>query len=108
MSEKQNIFVLPGFFCKGGEEFIRQHPSLREFYENLPVQLQQILIDFFTNRHGSKITYDTVFKKLFDPYTHPDRLEAILSAILGRPLKIRDCMKIFLYVLTVFGLSYII
>ena len=88
MSEKQNIFVLPGFFCKGGEEFIRQHPSLREFYENLPEQLQQILIDFFTNRHGSKITYDTVFKKLFDPYAHPDRLEAVLSAILGHSLKI--------------------
>lgn len=89
MSEKQNISVLSDFSSfKEIEEFMELYPSLREFYENLPEPLQQLLLDFFSNRHGSKITYDTVFKKLFDPYVHPKRLEAILSAILGRPMKI--------------------
>ena len=45
-------------------------------------------------RQGLKITYDTVFRKIFDPDSEKglQRLESLLSAIVGRPLKIIGVM----------------
>ena len=45
-------------------------------------------------KQGLKITYDTVFRKIFDPDTEKGlkRLESLLSAIMGRPLKIISVM----------------
>ena len=45
-------------------------------------------------KQGLKITYDTVFRKIFDPDSEKglQRLESLLSAIMGRPLKIIGVM----------------
>ena len=63
-------------------------------YLELPVFMQQELVNFCMGKQGLKITYDTVFRKIFDPDTEKgfQRLESLLSAIMGRPLKIIGVM----------------
>lgn len=61
-------------------------------YLLLPPAMQQELMNFFTGKQGLKITYDTVFQKIFNPFLHPERLEAFLSAALNRKVKIIEIM----------------
>lgn len=70
------------------EETLRQHSSVWETYSNFPDTLKQELIGFCTGKNGLKITYDPIFQKIFNPYLRPKRLEAFLSAILGRTVRI--------------------
>lgn len=46
------------------------------------------VVGFCTGKNGLKITYDPIFQKIFNPYLRPKRLEAFLSAILGRTVRI--------------------
>ena len=80
---------LPDFPSKESlEAYLGGCPSAWKIYSELPLNLKQELIDFCTGKHGLKVTYDPVFKQIFNPILHHDRLEALLTAILGRPLRI--------------------
>ena len=80
---------LPAFPSKESvEELLRQQVTTWEIYSEFPDTLKQELIGFCTGKHGLKITYDPVFRKIFNPSPCPDRLEAFLSAILGRTVRI--------------------
>ncbi|MBD5547218.1 MAG: hypothetical protein HDQ97_07455 [Lachnospiraceae bacterium] len=70
------------------EETLRQHSSVWETYSNFPDTPKQELIGFCTEKNGLKITYDPIFQKIFNPYLRSERLEAFLSAILGRTVRI--------------------
>ena len=70
------------------EMFLRQHPSVWETYSKFPSSLKKELIDFCIGKQGLKITYDPVFRKIFNPTLHPDRLESFLSSILGHAIRI--------------------
>jgi predicted transposase/invertase (TIGR01784 family) len=50
--------------------------------------MQQELLDFCTGKNGLRVTYDPVFRKIFKPELHQDRLESLLSAILQRQVTI--------------------
>lgn len=70
------------------DKTLRQHSSVWETYSNFPDTLKQELIGFCTGKNGLKITYDPIFQKIFNPYLRPKRLEAFLSAILRRTVRI--------------------
>ena len=70
------------------EAYLGKHSSSWKIYSELPPNLKQELIDFCTGKHGLKVTYDPVFRRIFNPSLCHERLEALLSAILGHPLRI--------------------
>lgn len=59
-------------------------------FSTFPAAEQERLIAFIQGAQGLKITYDSFFKYVMNPDTHPTRLERFLSAILGEAVKI--CM----------------
>lgn len=63
-------------------------PHAWDLFLQLPKTMQQELFDFCIGKQGLRITYDTVFQKIFAPDIHKDRLESLLSAILGRTVQI--------------------
>ncbi len=70
------------------ESYLSSHPSAWKIYSELSADLKQELIDFCTGKHGLKVTYDPVFRRIFNPSLCHSRLEALLSAILAHPLRI--------------------
>lgn len=50
--------------------------------------MQQDLLNFCIGKQGLRITYDPVFQKIFNPETHMERLESLLSSILERTIHI--------------------
>lgn len=74
------------------EEVLRQihfSKELEQNYYNLPQDLRQRFLDFCTGVKGLPLTYDPIFKRIFDPETKPDRMSAFLSAILGQKVKVQ-------------------
>lgn len=67
--------------------------ELYELYTGFTEEIQKDLLDFFTGKCGPKITYDTFFKMVFDPYDNPERLEEFLAEILGQPVKIKEVLQ---------------
>lgn len=99
MSETTNILsnphstpqipLLPDFPSqKKLESYLSCHPSAWKIYSELPLKSKQELIDFCMGKHGLKVTYDPVFRRIFNPSLCHSRLEALLSAILAHPLRI--------------------
>ncbi len=72
------------------EAELRASPVIWKNYLSLPLSMRQELIDFCIGKQGLKITYDTVFRKIFNPEKPQGikRLEALLSSILGNTVKI--------------------
>ena len=86
---------LPSFPSREAvEAHLKSDPDIFRDYLLLPSFMQQELVDFCMGKQGLKITYDTVFRKIFDPDSEKGlhRLESLLSAIVGRPLKIIGVM----------------
>ena len=89
------MLPLPSFPSREAvEAHLKSDPDIFRNYLLLPSFMQQELVDFCMGKQGLKITYDTVFRKIFDPDTEKGlhRLESLLSAIMGRPLKIIGVM----------------
>ena len=86
---------LPSFPSREAvEAHLKSDPDIFRDYLLLPSFMQKELVDFCMGKQGLKITYDTVFRKIFDPDTEKGlkRLESLLSAIMGRPLMIISVM----------------
>ena len=90
---KQAKPLFPGFTSR--EEvtvFLKQKPELWEVFNQLPDKLQQDFYHFFTGTKGLPITLDTVFQRVFNPTRNRARLEALLSAMMDRKVRIIDIM----------------
>lgn len=74
------------------ENYLKSNQKLWELFHSLPQKIQQELLDFCIGKKGLKITYDAVFKKIFDPKEHPERLEQIITELVGRKVKIIDVL----------------
>lgn len=61
--------------------------SFRKF-QNLTEELQEELIAFAMGNWGLKVTYDPIFKFIFNPSLHPERLSEFLSLILGETVEV--------------------
>lgn len=74
------------------KEFLMKHPSAWNNFLKFPPEVRHELLDFCTGRHGLRITYDPVFRRIFNPETHRDRLESLLSSILDRQVSILEIL----------------
>lgn len=73
--------------------YLQSNPKLWEIFHILSPDVRQELLDFCIGKTGLKVTYDTIFKKIFDPTEHPERMEALISELIGRKVKIIEILS---------------
>lgn len=49
--------------------------------------MQEDLIAFYMGVRGVKVTYDPVFKLVFDPQTNPERLEEVIGLLIRQKVE---------------------
>ena len=85
--------LLPSFPShQAVKQFLSKYPSAWNDFLQFPPNIQQELLDFCIGKHGLRITYDPVFRKIFKPETHKDRLESLLSSILNKKVSIMEIL----------------
>ncbi len=67
---------------------IRSRDDLKAVFESWDERYQQEFLDICTGTKGVKMLYDSFFKEIMNPEVTPERLEEILSLILGTNVKI--------------------
>lgn len=88
-----NLRIFPSFPShQSVKQFLMKYPSAWNDFLQFPHEIQQEFLDFCIGKHGLRITYDPVFRKIFNPETHKDRLESLLSSILGRKVSILEVL----------------
>ena len=73
-------------------ETIDGNPGLSEVFQQWSKQEQEEFLDLCSGERGLKAVYDGVFKEVFNPESTPERLEALLSLILGHEVKIEEVL----------------
>lgn len=73
-------------------EEIRSKEELQNIFELWEKEQQEEFLDFCTGAKGVKILYDSFFKEVFSPEYHPQRLERLLSLLLGKAVKIQQIL----------------
>ncbi len=63
-------------------------------FSKFPLYEQERLTAFIQGARGIRITYDSFFKHIMNPGTHPSRLENFLTALLGEKSKIRQVLPL--------------
>ena len=69
-------------------EEITESERLWILWQNWNVDQQKEFLNFCTGIKGIKILYDSFFKEIMNPDTAPERLEKLLSLILGQKIRI--------------------
>ena len=85
----------PGFHTK--EEVTAYLQSSREIWQKfclLPEKFREELIGYCMGKNGLAITYDSVFKKVFNPDIHRERVESLLSALLKKTVRIKEVLPL--------------
>ena len=91
MQKQTNIF--PNYHSRAEVfQYLQSHGQLWDCFNRMPKASRELLIGFFLGQNGLPVTYDTVFQKIFEPEIHPDRLEALLSALFGRKVQIIEIL----------------
>ncbi len=91
MSKSKNLF--PSFPShQAVKQFLAKYPSAWNGFLQFPANIQQELLDFCIGKHGLRITYDPIFRRIFKPEIHKERLESLLSSILGRTVTIMEIL----------------
>lgn len=67
---------------------LQQDPTTYQAFLKLSDTLKEEFLSFCMGVQGLHITYDPVFKQIFHPEAHPERLEEFLSLCLKEKLKI--------------------
>ena len=67
---------------------LQQDPTTYQAFLKLSDSLKEEFLSFCMGTQGLHITYDPVFKCIFNPETNPERLEEFLSLCLNENLKI--------------------
>ena len=62
---------------------IRSDPSLNARFEAFSKEARKEFLDMCTGEKGVKILYDSFFRSVMDPELYPERLQSMLSCILG-------------------------
>lgn len=68
---------------------IRSNPLLKQKFDGWEADQQTEFLDFCTGVKGVKLLYDSFFKEILNPEYTPDRLNALLSALLGTQATIK-------------------
>ena len=69
-------------------EILQQKQEVWRDFQMFPNEYQEELLLFCMGEKGLRTTYDKVFKHIYNPEKHRERLEDMISAILGEPVKI--------------------
>ena len=80
---------------KTREEVIGQLQSEEQLWRTfceLTVSYQEEIIAFCMGNQGIKITYDSVFKYIFNPEAKPERLSDLLSEIIGEKVRVKQVL----------------
>lgn len=67
---------------------IRSKDNMRKMYEEWRPKQQMEFLDFCTGVRGVKMLYDSFFKEIMNPESAPERLNELLSVLLGKEVKI--------------------
>lgn len=67
---------------------IQNDPAFYQLYLQLSDTAQEELIAFAMGVRGVRMVYDTMFKTIFNPQTHPERLEELIGLLYGEHLRI--------------------
>jgi hypothetical protein len=73
-------------------ESIAARPDLNDMFHQWDVRYQESFLDCCSGVRGMKMLFDGIFKEIFDPETVPERLEALLSQLLGRDVHIQSVL----------------
>lgn len=85
--------LLPSFPShQAVQQALAEHPPSWERFWQLPISVRQELLDFCIGKHGLRITYDPVFRQIFHPQKHTERLESLLSSVLGKKVNILEIL----------------
>ena len=78
------------------EEVLTEIKSNRETYEKylaLTEAMQNELVDFLAGESSLNILYDNFFRKIFNPDEHRERVERLISALIGQKVKIKAVLS---------------
>ena len=68
---------------------IYENPKLLEKYREWDEEQQEEFLDYCTGVNGVKILYDAFFKEIMNPENTPERLNELLSLLLGQSVTIK-------------------
>ena len=72
---------------------IRENPKLLEKYREWDEEQQGEFLDYCTGVKGVKILYDAFFKEIMNPENTPERLNELLSLLLGQSVTIKRVLQ---------------
>lgn len=73
-------------------ENIEETAGLRQIFCQWDTEAQNEFLDFCSGEKGVKVVYDGIFKEVFNPETTPERLEMLLSLVLGKEVRIEKVL----------------
>lgn len=85
--------LLPSFSSHlAVRQFLMKYPDVWNDFLKFPTHIQRELMDFCIGKNGLHITYDSVFRRIFQPENHKERLESLLSSILCKKVSILEIL----------------
>lgn len=89
--------ILAHYFpiIRSRQELLQQiaaRPDLMDIFQQWEGKHQQEFLDCCTGMKGMKIIYDGIFKEIFNPEAVPQRLEQLLSLLLGHTVQIKTVL----------------
>lgn len=72
-------------------ETLSKH-GLYENYLSMTLTEQKLFMDFCTGNSLKLLTYDSIFKHIFNPAHHKERLEHFLSSVLGFDVEVLEVL----------------
>ena len=67
---------------------IKENLQLEELFQSWDMEQQKEFLEFCSGNKGVRILYDSFFKEILSPENAPERLNELLSLILGQQVKI--------------------
>lgn len=84
----------PAITRQEAESLIQKDTEAFRIFSGFPRENREKLTEFIQGMRGLKITYDSFFKHVMNPDTHPSRLESFLSALLEQKTIIRQVLPL--------------
>ena len=73
-------------------DIVNHNDSLQAVFSSWLQEEQDRFLDYCTGVRGVKILYDPYFKEIFNPEYTPERLETLLSLILGERVRVKQIL----------------
>lgn len=85
-----------GYGIKSSSEqainYIKLFPKAYDAFCGFDEKYKLQILEFLQGKRSLKITYDNFFMYIFNPHIHPERLEKLLSALMGEKVKIKQIL----------------